>query len=123
MSEPKKPSGPKGPGRQDQQGDTEKNTGVAVAEKTKSKLEKPKMYRVLLHNDDYTTMEFVVAVLREVFHHDEVAATRIMLHVHQNGMGVAGVFTCEVAESKVDKTMEMAKEAQFPLLCTMEPEE
>ena len=120
MSEPKKPRGPKGPGRQHQ---TEKDSGVAVAERTETKLEKPRMYRVLLHNDDYTTMEFVVAVLREVFHHDEPAALRIMLHVHHNGMGVAGVFTHEVAESKVDKTMEMAKEAQYPLLCTMEPEE
>ena len=117
MSEPKKPGGP---GRERQ---TRKDSGVAIAEKTKPKLEKPKMYRVLLHNDDYTTMEFVVAVLREVFHHDEVAATRIMLHVHHNGIGVAGVFTYEVAETKVQKTMEMAQEAQYPLLCTMEPEE
>ena len=97
--------------------------GVAVVEKTRKKLDKPKLFKVLLHNDDYTTMEFVVAVLREVFHHDEVSATRIMLHVHQNGVGVAGVFTYEVAETKVAKTMEMAQEAQYPLLCTMEPEE
>jgi ATP-dependent Clp protease adaptor protein ClpS len=120
MSEPKKPGGPRPPERRTQ---TERDTGVAVADKTKKKLEKPKMYRVLLHNDDYTTMEFVVEVLREVFHHDEVAATRIMLHVHHNGIGVAGVFTFEVAETKVNKVAAMAEEAQYPLLCTMEPEE
>jgi ATP-dependent Clp protease adaptor protein ClpS len=97
--------------------------GVAIAEKTRKKLEKPKLYKVLLHNDDYTTMEFVVAILREVFHHNEVDATRIMLHVHQNGMGVAGVYTFEVAETRVRKTLAMAKEAQYPLMCTMEPEE
>jgi ATP-dependent Clp protease adaptor protein ClpS len=97
--------------------------GVAIAEKTKKKLEKPKLYKVLLHNDDYTTMEFVVAILREVFHHNEVDATRIMLHVHKNGMGVAGVYTFEVAETRVRKTLAMAKEAQYPLMCTMEPEE
>jgi len=97
--------------------------GVATAEKTKKKLEKPKLYKVLLHNDDYTSMEFVVAILREVFHHNEVDATRIMLHVHQNGMGVAGVYTFEVAETRVGKTLAMAKDAQYPLMCTMEPEE
>lgn len=96
--------------------------GVAVVEKTKTKLEQPKLYKVLLHNDDYTTMEFVVAVLREVFHHDEVAATRIMLHVHQRGIGVAGVYTYEIAETKVAKVAQLAHEAQFPLMCTMEPE-
>jgi len=97
--------------------------GVATAEKTKKKLEKPRLYKVLLHNDDYTTMEFVVAILREVFHHNEVDATRIMLHVHQNGMGVAGVYTFEVAETRVSKALALAKDAQFPLMCTMEPEE
>jgi ATP-dependent Clp protease adaptor protein ClpS len=97
--------------------------GVATVEKTKKKLEKPRLYKVLLHNDDYTTMEFVIAILREVFHHNEVDATRIMLHVHQNGMGVAGVYTFEVAETRVNKTLAMAKDAQYPLMCTMEPEE
>ena len=129
MSEPKKPKSPQAPkapnpdrpGRQPREG-TERDTGVAVAEKTKKKLEQPKMYRVLLHNDDYTTMEFVVEILREVFFHDEAAASRIMLHVHRNGVGVAGVYTYEVAETKVAKVMGMAEEAGFPLLCTMEPE-
>ena len=104
-------------GREDREG------GVATAKKTKKKLEKPKMFRVLLHNDDYTTMEFVIEILREVFNHNIVDATRIMLHVHQNGMGVAGVYTFEVAETKVQKTLAMAKEFQYPLMCTMEPDE
>lgn len=97
--------------------------GVAVARRTKTKLERPKLYKVLLHNDDYTTMEFVVAVLREVFHHDEAEATRIMLHVHRNGVGVAGIFTYEIAEAKVRKTSELAREYQYPLMVTMEPED
>jgi ATP-dependent Clp protease adaptor protein ClpS len=101
----------------------DRDGGVVVERKTKQKLEKPKMYRVLLHNDDFTTMEFVVAILREVFNHNEVDATRIMLHVHHNGIGVAGVFTYEIAETKVHKTLELAKEHQYPLMCTMEPEE
>ena len=102
--------------------DPKEEGGVATAEKTKKKLEKPKLYKVLLHNDDYTTMEFVVAILREVFHHNEVDATRIMLHVHNHGHGVAGVFTFEIAESKCQKVAALAREAQFPLMCTMEPE-
>lgn len=97
--------------------------GVATARKTRTKLERPKLYKVLLHNDDYTTMEFVVAVLREVFHHDEVEATRIMLHVHRNGIGVAGIFTYEIAEAKVKKATELAREYQYPLMVTMEPED
>jgi ATP-dependent Clp protease adaptor protein ClpS len=95
---------------------------VEVEKQTKKKLERPKLYKVLLLNDDYTTMEFVVAILREVFLHNEVDATRIMLHVHQNGIGVAGVYTYEIAETKVHKTMALAKEHQYPLMCTMEPE-
>lgn len=95
---------------------------VAVVEKTRTRLERPKLYKVLLHNDDYTTMEFVVAVLREVFHHDEVAAMRIMLRVHELGIGVAGVYTYEIAETKVAKVAQLARGAQFPLMCTMEPE-
>src|SRR5438105_1133347 len=101
----------------------DRDGSVVVERKTKQKLEKPKLYKVLLHNDDYTTMEFVVAILREVFHHNEVDATRIMLHVHQNGIGVAGVYSYEIAETRVQKTLSLAKEHQFPLMCTMEPEE
>lgn len=97
--------------------------GVAteVEKKTRQKLQRPKLYKVLLLNDDYTTMEFVVALLMHVFHHDEAAAHAIMLHIHQSGVGVAGVYTYEVAETKVGTVMELAEKAEFPLQCTMEP--
>jgi len=75
---------------------------------------------VLLHNDDYTTMEFVVMVLQDVFHKTAAAATQIMLHVHRNGIGVAGVYTYEVAETKVAIVEAMARQHEFPLKCTME---
>jgi len=78
---------------------------------------------VILHNDDFTTMEFVVAILKHVFHHDETSATAIMLHVHRTGIGIAGVYTYEIAETKVHQTMQLAREAEFPLLCTLEPDE
>jgi ATP-dependent Clp protease adaptor protein ClpS len=99
--------------------------GVTVAEpktRTKPKLERPKLYKVLLHNDDYTPMEFVVLVLVNVFHKSESDATSIMLHAHTRGYAVAGVYTFEVAETKVSETLKLAEQAQFPLLCTMEPE-
>jgi ATP-dependent Clp protease adaptor protein ClpS len=76
-----------------------------------------------LHNDDYTTMEFVVALLMHVFHHGETEAQAIMLHIHRTGMGVAGVYTYEVAETKVAQVRELAEKAEFPLLCTLEPDE
>lgn len=96
--------------------------GGAVAEKTesKTKLERPPLYKVLLHNDDFTTMEFVVFVLQTVFNHGESEAMRIMLNVHRLGLGVAGVYTYEVAEMKVDKVTSLAQANEFPLLCTME---
>jgi ATP-dependent Clp protease adaptor protein ClpS len=83
-------------------------------------VERPPLYRVLLHNDDYTPMDFVVAILRDVFHRDEAEAVRIMLHVHKRGIGVAGVYPHQVAETKVHKVHETAKEAGQPLKCTME---
>ncbi|MFL5290355.1 MAG: ATP-dependent Clp protease adaptor ClpS [Myxococcales bacterium] len=99
--------------------------GVVTAEpktKTKPKLERPKLYKVLLHNDDYTPMEFVVLVLVNVFHKSESDAASIMLHAHTHGYAVAGVYTFEVAETKVAETLKLAEKAQFPLLSTMEPE-
>jgi ATP-dependent Clp protease adaptor protein ClpS len=93
-----------------------------VATETKKKVEKPKLFKVLLHNDDYTTMEFVVLVLREVFNKAEQDALRIMMAVHLQGIGVAGVYTFEIAEAKVNKVIDMARNQQFPLLCTMEEE-
>lgn len=99
------------------------DTTVATPKaKTAKKLARPPLYKVLLHNDDYTTMEFVVQVLQTVFHHDLERATRIMLHVHQRGVGVAGSYAMEIAETKAETVMAMAREAEFPLLCTVEPE-
>ena len=93
--------------------------GVAVKERTRTK--KPPMYKVLLHNDDYTTKEFVVMVLQAVFHKSESDAVRIMMHVHSNGIGVAGVYTYEVAETKVAKTVQLAQSYEYPLQCSLEP--
>ena len=99
------------------------DTAVAIPKgKTAKKLAKPPLYKVLLHNDDYTTMEFVVEVLQTVFHHDLQRATRIMLHVHQGGVGVAGTYPRDVAETKAEKVMALARAAEFPLLCTVEAE-
>jgi ATP-dependent Clp protease adaptor protein ClpS len=97
-------------------------TVVTPKSKTEKKLEKPLLYRVLFHNDDYTTQEFVVAVLMSVFHHGEAEAIRIMLHVHHEGVGVAGVYPLELAETKAEKTMSLARRAEFPLRVTVEPE-
>lgn len=100
--------------------------GVGLAEpktKAKPKLERPRLYKVLLHNDDFTPMEFVVLVLRQVFNKSDADAVSIMLHAHTHGMAVAGVYTFEVAETKVQETMALAEKSAFPLLCTMEPED
>jgi ATP-dependent Clp protease adaptor protein ClpS len=83
-------------------------------------LKEPSMYRVLLHNDDYTTMEFVVEVLQTVFHKSPVEATHIMLLVHKSGIGVCGIFPSEVAETKVQMVHHLARKSGFPLQCSME---
>jgi ATP-dependent Clp protease adaptor protein ClpS len=95
-------------------------TGVITRTETKTK--KPSLYKVLLLNDDYTPMEFVVHVLERFFNKGREDATRIMLHVHQKGVGICGVFTYEVAETKVTQVMEFARNHQHPLQCTMEKE-
>ena len=95
-------------------------TGTAVVAQTKTKTQKPSMYRVLLLNDDYTPMEFVAYVLERFFNKSRESALRIMLHVHQNGVGVCGVFTYEVAETKVAQVIDAARRNQHPLQCTME---
>ncbi len=94
--------------------------GTGLATKTKPKTKKPSLYKVLLLNDDYTPMEFVIYVLQKFFNKDMEEATKIMLHVHQNGVGVCGVFTFEVAETKVTQVVDLARQHQHPLQCTME---
>ena len=95
---------------------------VVRERRTRTKLERPPLFKVLLLNDDYTPMEFVVELLKAVFHKPHAEATRIMLHVHQNGIGVAGVYPYEVAQTKTRIVEELAREAEFPLKCMMEKE-
>lgn len=104
--------------------DGDKGTGddqqIGIATKTRAKPKKPSQFKVLMLNDDYTPMEFVVLVLKRYFHMDLEQATRVMLHVHQRGVGVCGVFPYEIAETKVNQVMDFAKENQHPLQCTLE---
>lgn len=104
----------------DRSNDDGPNTGLVT--KTKPKTKKPSLYRVLLLNDDYTPMEFVVYVLQRYFNKSQEDATRIMLHVHQTGVGLCGVFTYEVAETKVAQVIDESRRHQHPLQCTMEKE-
>ena len=103
------------------EGSREAKEGVAIKEREKTK--KPPMYRVLLHNDDYTTKEFVVLILNHVFHRSEADANAIMMHVHNNGVGVAGIYPHEVAETKLQKTLQLAKRYEYPLQMSIEPED
>ena len=95
-------------------------SGTAVITKTKPQTKRPSLYRVLILNDDYTPMEFVVHVLEKFFQKDAEAATKIMLHVHHHGIGECGVFTYEIAETKVTQVMDFARKHQHPLQCVME---
>jgi ATP-dependent Clp protease adaptor protein ClpS len=90
--------------------------------KEQTRTKKPPLYKCILLNDDYTPMEFVVEILKQVFHKPHAEATRIMLHVHQNGMGIAGIYPHEIAETKVRTVEELARESQYPLKCVMEKE-
>ena len=104
----------------DRKDQDDRETGVVV--KSKAKTKKPSMYKVLLLNDDYTPMEFVVHVLERFFNKTREDATRIMLHVHRRGVGVCGVYTYEVAETKVNQVIDFARKHEHPLQCTLEKE-
>jgi ATP-dependent Clp protease adaptor protein ClpS len=103
-------------------GDGEDDALTGVRSKTLTRTKKPSLYRVLILNDDYTPMEFVVYVLERFFNKSRDEATQIMLHVHQNGVGVCGIFTYEVAETKVAQVLDLARRNEHPLQCTMEKE-
>jgi len=111
MSDDKKPEKPA----------TRGETGLVLEERTRTR--KPPMYKVLLHNDDYTTKEFVVFVLQTIFQRNETDANAIMTHVHSHGVGVAGVYTFEIAETKVTKTVQLARSHEYPLQLSIEPTE
>lgn len=103
-------------------GDRDSGGSTKVLERPREKMKKPPMYKVLLHNDDYTTMEFVVYVLRAVFFKPPAEADQIMMNVHRQGVGIAGIYPFEVAEAKVEKVTRLARARQFPLRLTLEPE-
>ncbi len=96
--------------------------GELLEEKQKQKAKRPALYRVFLLNDDYTTMDFVVSILENIFRKNPVEATQIMLHVHRNGRGLAGVYSREIAETKIASVHEMSQKNGFPLKCMMEKE-
>ena len=100
--------------------DGDAGEGIGVATKVKPKTKRPALYRVLLLNDDYTPMEFVIAVLQQVFNKNEDEAVAITMHVHNHGVGECGIFPYEVAETKVTQVMDAAKRSQHPLQCVME---
>jgi ATP-dependent Clp protease adaptor protein ClpS len=98
------------------------NEATRTETESEQKLERPRMWRVLLHNDDYTTQDFVVWILETIFHKPRSEAFAIMMSVHRSGMGLAGIYTHDVAETKTKTVRELAEEHEFPLLVTMEPE-
>ncbi|HXZ14753.1 MAG TPA: ATP-dependent Clp protease adapter ClpS [Roseiarcus sp.] len=106
--------------RETKKGGDSPGTGAAVITRTRAQTKRPNMYRVLLLNDDYTPMEFVISILQAFFNKDAQEATQIMLQVHHNGVGECGVFTYEVAETKVSQVMDHARKNQHPLQCIME---
>ena len=110
------PSGPEGPGA-----GNEDDTGLAT--KTRIKTKKPSLYRVVIMNDDYTPMEFVVFILERIFNKTHDDAYRIMLHVHNHGLGVCGIYTYEVAETKVAQVRDLARRNEHPLRCDLERED
>ena len=118
MNDPERPGGPDG-------GQTGDDDGIeyGLSTQTRVRTKKPSLYRVLLLNDDYTPMEFVVFILERFFNRSREQATRIMLHVHQKGVGLCGVYTYEVAETKVAQVLDLAKRHEHPLQCVMEKDD
>ncbi|MBI5556948.1 MAG: ATP-dependent Clp protease adapter ClpS [Deltaproteobacteria bacterium] len=98
----------------------DKKTAGGVLAEEKQKVLEPPLFKVLLHNDDYTTMDFVIMILETVFHKDTGEATRIMLNVHQQGVGLAGIYTREIADTKIHIVHDLARRNEFPLKCSME---
>jgi ATP-dependent Clp protease adaptor protein ClpS len=109
-------------GRNGQNGQNGDGTGTGIVAKTRPKTKKPNLYKVLLLNDDYTPMEFVVHILEKIFGKSREEAVDVMLHVHRHGVGICGIFTFEVAETKVAQVIEFSRRHQHPLQCTMEKE-
>ena len=103
-------------------GETDRRTGGEVLERTKQETKRPELYKVFLLNDDYTTMDFVIEVLETIFNKQPAEAYRIMMLVHTQGKGLCGVYPHEIAETKAQKTMALARESEYPLLATLEPE-
>jgi ATP-dependent Clp protease adaptor protein ClpS len=120
IPEPKSMHGPRMSNDDHRKDDGDSRTGLIT--RTRTKTQRPSLYKVLLLNDDYTPMDFVVYILEHFFNKPREEATRIMLHVHQKGVGVCGVYTYEVAETKVAQVMSFARQHQHPLQCTMEKE-
>lgn len=96
------------------------NTDHSVLTEDKTEIKEPRLYKVLLHNDDYTSMEFVISILETIFHKSPPDATKIMLNVHNRGVGIAGIYTKEICETKISVVHQLAKKNEFPLRCSME---
>jgi ATP-dependent Clp protease adaptor protein ClpS len=111
---------PRGMAGHEGEDDGHDGPNVGIATRTRARTKRPSLYKVLMLNDDYTPMEFVVHVLQRFFKMDMEEATRVMLHVHQRGVGVCGIFSYEVAETKVNQVMDFARQNQHPLQCTLE---
>ncbi len=101
----------------------ENDSGIVTEKKTGTRTRRPPLYKVLMHNDHYTTREFVVDVLHTVFHKSEAEAVQVMMHVHLHGVGLAGIYPFEVAETKIKTVERLSREYEFPLQLTMEPED
>ena len=122
MTAPRRLSSPRPSPRLGPEREDDPREGVGTITKTAPKVARPSLYKVLLLNDDYTPQEFVVWLLEQIFQKSQEDAVRIMLHVHQTGIGICGVYTYEVAETKVAQVMELARRNEHPLQCTMEKE-